>query len=140
MKTILHFARLLLPTVLVAIGDVVSIRAQEVSIPDPGLNAAIREALGIPDGPLTAPDLLNLTNLDASSRNISDLTGLESAGNLVTLQLADNQLGTFSFPSNLVRLTNLGVCAERSRRETYVLLRRIWGLNLQFDLTANVIA
>ena len=31
-------------------------------------------------------------------------------------------------------------CAERSRRETYVLLRRIWGFNVHFDLTANVIA
>jgi hypothetical protein len=35
--------------------------AQEVSIPDPGLNAAVREALGKPIGPLTETDLLGLT-------------------------------------------------------------------------------
>ena len=43
---------------------------EEVSIPDPGLNAAIREALEKPNGPLTEQDLLSLTNLNASNRNV----------------------------------------------------------------------
>ena len=38
--------------------------AQEVPVPDPSLNAAIREALQKPAGPLTEQDLLSLTNLD----------------------------------------------------------------------------
>ena len=47
--------------------------AQEVSIPDPGLNAAIREALQKPFGPLTEQDLLSLTNLNARNRNVSNI-------------------------------------------------------------------
>ena len=47
-----------------------SATAQEVVIPDPGLDAAIREALQKPTGPLTEPDLLSLTHLDAPNRNI----------------------------------------------------------------------
>ena len=43
-------------------------QAQEVSIPDPGLNAAIRDALQKPIGPFTTTDLLGLTNLSARSR------------------------------------------------------------------------
>jgi len=39
-------------------------QAQEVSIPDLGLNAAIRDALQKPTGPLTEQDMLSLTNLD----------------------------------------------------------------------------
>jgi hypothetical protein len=39
--------------------------AQEVTVPDPGLNAAIRDALQKPNGPLTEQDLLSLTNLSA---------------------------------------------------------------------------
>src|SRR5262249_23950953 len=37
----------------------------EVSIPDPGLNAAVREALQKPSGPLTEQDLLGLEVLNA---------------------------------------------------------------------------
>ncbi len=43
---------------LILIGFMVSAHAQEVSIPDPGLNAAIRAALQKPSGPLSEQDLL----------------------------------------------------------------------------------
>ncbi len=66
--------------------------AQTVSIPDPGLNAAVREALQKPTGPLTQQDLLNLTVLNAHDRNISSLAGLEAASNLNTLLLHGNQV------------------------------------------------
>ncbi len=79
----------------------------EVSIPDPGLNAAIREALNKATGPLTEQDLLSLTNLDASSRNIASLEGLEVARELTTLRLMDNQLTSFNYPSNLTQLAYL---------------------------------
>ncbi len=77
--------------------------AQEVSIPDPGLNAAIRAALEKPAGPLTQQDMLQLTVLDAHDRNISSLVGLETARNLHTLLLFANHLTNFSPPT----LTNL---------------------------------
>ena len=84
--------------------------AQEVSIPDPGLNAAIRVALQKPTGPLTQPDMLQLTFLNAQGRNISNLVGLETARNLNTLLLFNNHLSDFSLPTltNLVSLNLSG--------------------------------
>ena len=46
--------------------------AEEVSIPDPNLNTAIRATLGKPAGPLTQADMLSLTNLSAIFRNITN--------------------------------------------------------------------
>jgi Leucine-rich repeat (LRR) protein len=68
----------------------------DVSIPDPGLNAAVRQALQKPAGTLTVEDLLSLTNLDGRGRNIRSLKGLEAASNLVSLNLQSNQLSNFS--------------------------------------------
>ena len=86
---------------------VVSTLAQEVSIPDPGLNAAIREALQKPIGPLTEQDLLSLTNLNARRRNVRSIDGLEAARNLVSLDLQINRLTNFSLPSELTNLSTL---------------------------------
>ena len=66
--------------------------AQTVSIPDPGLNAAVRETLQKPTGPLTQQDLLGLTILNAPNRNIGSLAGLEAASNLSTLLLHGNHV------------------------------------------------
>src|SRR5260370_25955639 len=77
----------------------------EVSIPDPGLNAAILDALGKPSGPLTVQDMLSLTNLDASRRNEKSIVGLESARNLVSLNLFINQLTNCSIPTTLTNLS-----------------------------------
>ena len=61
---IIHVVQPLVLTLLFLTSFVASTLAQEVSIPDPGLNAAIREALQKPNGPLTEQDLLSLINLD----------------------------------------------------------------------------
>ncbi len=66
--------------------------AQTVSIPDPGLDAAVRDALQKPTGTLTQTDLLGLTVLNAHDRNISTLAGLEAASNLNTLLLHGNHV------------------------------------------------
>ena len=87
----------------------VAARAQEIAIPDLGLNTAIREALQKLDGPLTEQDLLTLTNLNASRRDISNTAGLEAACNLITLNLQINRLTNFSIPDTLTRLTVLDV-------------------------------
>jgi hypothetical protein len=50
-------------TSFVLIGLIGSTVAQEIAIPDPELNAAIRAALHKPTGPLTQQDMLSLTNL-----------------------------------------------------------------------------
>ncbi len=81
-----------------------AIQAQEVLIPDPGLNAAIRVALEKPRGPLTRQDLLSLTVLNACCRSIGDLAGLEEAPNLITLDLHANSLTSVHIPGQLTRL------------------------------------
>jgi internalin A len=102
-------------SILKAVGAVVvlaqlhSSHAQEVTIPDPGLNATIREALQKPDEPLTEQDLLSLTNLDANRRNVSSIEGLEAARNLKHLDLQINRLTNFSLPDGLTKLTSLNL-------------------------------
>src|SRR5258706_11401146 len=97
---------------LILITLTVSTHAQEVSIPDPGLNAAIRAALQKPFGPLTEQDLLNLTNLNARSGNVRSIVGLEAARNLVSLDLQINHLTNFALPSQLTKLSTLDLSAN----------------------------
>ena len=80
---------------------------QEVSIPDPGLNAAIRDALQKPTGPLTEQDLLGLSVLNAAGRNITSLQGLETARNLISLDLQSNFFENVSLPSTLTKLSTV---------------------------------
>jgi len=86
--------------------------AQEVSIPDPGLNAAIRQELGLPIGPLSMSEMLSLTNLNASRRDVSSIAGLETACNLVSLDLQINQLTNFALPSQLTNLSTIDLSAN----------------------------
>src|SRR3990172_3560114 len=67
---------------------------------DANLKAAVEEALWINDP--TPSDMSGLTSLNASSHKITDLTGLDYAINLCTLQLAHNQI------SNIQALAGLG--------------------------------
>ena len=79
-----------------------------VTFPDANLEAAIREAIGKPAGDIYASDLDGLTLLDAQTRSISDLTGLEHCANLTTLYLGWNhQISDISPLSNLTNLTEL---------------------------------
>src|SRR5262245_53455918 len=106
MKPIFDSPRLFALIFLSLVG-VTSVPAQDVSIPDAGLNAAIRAALAKPAGPLTVQDLLTLTNLDARLRNVSNLAGLEFASNLVSLDLSQNVLTSFNLTSNFPKLAFL---------------------------------
>ncbi len=84
-----------------------AVGSPDVSIPDPGLESAIREALQKPTGSLTRDDLLGLTTLDAGRRNITNLEGLEAARNLVSLDLESNHLTHADIPRELTRLAVL---------------------------------
>ena len=106
---------LTLTLVLTALAQLTAPPVQaEVSILDANLAAVIREALELPAGAaITADAMRNLTWLDASSRGIADLTGLEYAVNLTTLSLSqiyvDNgwHQNPISNLSPLASLTNL---------------------------------
>ncbi|MBT9166166.1 MAG: Internalin-A [Chloroflexi bacterium] len=87
---------------------------QEVTFPDPNLEAAIREALGLgPDVNIYRSDLDRLTYLWAQHSNIADLTGLEYTVNLTWLDLERNQITDISGLANLTSLTWLGLSGNQ---------------------------
>jgi formylglycine-generating enzyme required for sulfatase activity len=96
-------------SMLILAGFLAPLHAQNVSIPDPGLDAAIRAALQKPIGSLTPQDLLGLTTLNAESRSITNLQGLEAARNLANLDLQSNHLANLSFTNGLTNLKILNL-------------------------------
>ena len=86
------------------------VAAQVVDIPDPGLRAAIAEALGkAPGDAITRADMETLIELRAYARDITDLRGIEFAVNLTGLDLWINNISDISPLSNLINLTRLGL-------------------------------
>ena len=84
--------------------------AQVVDIPDLNLESAIREELNLSDHiPITQSEMLRLTRLDASQRQISILTGLEHATNLTDLRLARNEISGLAPLAQLNRLERLSL-------------------------------
>jgi len=80
-----------------------------VTFPDPNLEAAVRQAISEPEDPIYASDLDGLTGIDASVRNVTDLTGLEYATSLTGLDLEGNQISDVSPLASLTGLTGLGL-------------------------------
>ncbi len=84
--------------------------AQVIDIPDSNLRAAIEKALGVAAGePITVDNIATLTRLEAQNANISDLTGLEHATNLTTLNLGHVLVGTERRPINSNSLSNISL-------------------------------
>ncbi len=94
-----------LTVVLLAVG---SARSQVVAFPDPNLEAAVRNTLQIysPTN-IYRTNMLALTNLYAPFSSIQNLSGLETASNLLTLDLGFNQLTNLSPLADLTKLTQL---------------------------------
>ncbi len=80
---------------------------QAVTYHDPNLEAAIREAVGIPEETIYAEDLQGLTALAADGRNIADLSGLEYCTDLTHISLSHNPIGDISRLANLTNLTTV---------------------------------
>ena len=69
---------------------------ESVTFADPNLEAAIREAIDIPERPMYPSDLKGLISFAASEKNIADLTGLEHCTNLTQLDLRENEISDIS--------------------------------------------
>lgn len=78
-----------------------------VTIPDPALELAIRQALNAPLSCLTEDKLLGLTELQASGLGITRLDGLEKCRNLTTLNLSTNEIQSLAPIANLFNLSHL---------------------------------
>jgi len=95
-----------------AVGDGVSYGVEKsfiipVTFADSNLEVAIREAINKPEGAIYLSDLESLTNLVASQRGISDISGLEYCSDLLDLMLTDNNISDISPISGLTRLESL---------------------------------
>jgi Leucine-rich repeat (LRR) protein len=85
-----------------------------VTFADPNLEQAVRNALGIPAGqPITRADMTRLTSLEASRRDIQNLSGLEYAINLQKLFLFWNHISDISPLANLTNLQGLYLSGNR---------------------------
>ena len=81
-----------------------------VNIPDPNLRNAIEQVLGkAPGATITTDEMAQLIGLNATSENITNLTGLEHATNLTELGLARNNITDISPLAGLTNLTVLGL-------------------------------
>ena len=79
-----------------------------VEIPDPGLRAAIAQALGkAPGDAITRAEMETLAELYAYDRKITDLRGIEFAINLTELYLWFNNISDISPLASLTNLTEL---------------------------------
>ena len=78
---------------------------EAVYFADPNLKTAVEQELGISDP--TPTDMLELTNLLVNYKGITDITGLEYATNVTSLNLASNIITDISAISGLTNLTRL---------------------------------
>jgi formylglycine-generating enzyme required for sulfatase activity len=138
MKIIAPIIGPLVLTALALTNFAASTLAQEVSIPDPNLDAVIRALLQKPNGSLTQSDMLGLTNLSAIFQNITNLQGLEAAQNLVSLDLQDNRIASLNFPTNLTRLVSLDLSENRFPQLTLPGLTYLTTLRLENGRLTNL--
>ncbi len=87
------------------------LKTSDIDITDPNLRSVIAEALAKKDvaDPITFHEMTTLTTLNASNRDIKDLTGLEYAVNLENLNAHDNQITDLSPVSKLFNLRVLNI-------------------------------
>ena len=82
--------------------------AQFVNFPDANLKAILEQALGKDSGAtITDLELNEISRIDASGSNITDLTGLELCHNLINLDLSHNQISDITPLAGLISLTDL---------------------------------
>jgi Leucine-rich repeat (LRR) protein len=77
---------------------------EEVSFPDPNLEAAIRQALNKPTEPIKPEDLAGLIMLAANERGIADLAGIERCSNVESLDLFGNDISDVGPLGGLINL------------------------------------
>lgn len=85
----------------------VSPQTVSMTFADPALEAAIRNAISKPSGPITQSDLNSITYLNISSLGIADLSGLEDCRNLKVLYMWNNSVSDLTPLSGLTNLTDL---------------------------------
>ena len=112
----------------------------EIHIPDPNLRAALEGALRKEaDAPITVAEMESLTHLSASYAGIADLTGLQHAASLTSLQLYNNQIVDVTPLADLISLTELSLANNQIADVTPLAeLTSLYYLNLYNNQIADV--
>jgi pimeloyl-ACP methyl ester carboxylesterase len=76
---------------------------------DPGLEAAVRSAVNIPEGDLFPEDLAGVETLSAPESDIADLAGIQHLVDLTLLSLPGNAISDLGPLSDLIHLADLDV-------------------------------
>ena len=109
-----------------------------VSIPDDNLRAAIETALGkASDMPITRAEMAALDSLKASDAGIGDLTGLEYAINLTWLDLSSNDVTNIKMLEGLAKLEGLNLADNEISDLTSLVSNKGLGSGDQVDVTGN---
>lgn len=82
---------------------------QVVSFADAGLEQVVRQAIGKTDSDIYLSDVNGIALLDASGRDISDLSGLEHCTGLTELNLNNNAIKDIELLSALKKLEELNL-------------------------------
>ncbi len=90
-------------------GTVSILASTPVNIPDANLEAYLRGILNIPTGDIMDTDMDDITYIDASSLNIQDITGLETAVNVHDMILNNNQISDLAPVADLPKVVYLKV-------------------------------
>lgn len=101
-------SRLLLASLVIG---TLSSHAVEVNFPDPNLEAAIRDAIGKPTGPIDDTDLVGVgfNVFDGGYSEITDLTGLDFATDLDYIGLYSNNITDLTPIQNMPNLQFLDI-------------------------------
>jgi len=112
-----------------------------VSFPDPGLEAAVREAIAKPTGDIYDTDLVGLTFLDARGRSISDLEGIQYCVDLTNPLLNNNQISDIAPLAGLTNLTTLELGGNQiSDISALAGLTSLTSLNLIYNQISDITA
>ncbi len=120
--------------------EVASVAATDlVTIPDANLERALASSLGVPEGEITVEDMSRLTSGYFNYKFISDLTGLEYAVNLTTLDLSTNSVSDITPLSGLTNLTDLNLAMNNISDITPLLeLTNLVELDLQQNTISDI--
>ena len=114
--------------------------ATVVSIPDAHLETAVRVTLNKPNGTITDVDMQSLpTWVQWSNRSIKDLTGLQYATNLMSIELGMNEITDVTPLAGLTKLNYLYLGENQiSNIAPLANLTNLWSLRLKFNLIADI--
>ena len=116
-----------------------NLRHTEVNFSDPSLEAAVRELINKPSGPIYSQHLLTIIELDLSERGIEQLEGIKVFRNLRILNLENNPLQDISPLSQLEKLQILNLAnTSLSDFQALYRLKKLQSLNLSENHISDI--